>query len=164
MISALTILSLDEMEGRYASYLNLADEIRRCCKQPIITLRELYRRMVFNILIGNTDDHAKNHAFFWDGNMYELTPAYDLCPYPRYGHEATQAMIVGKDGAYSTLKNAISAANRFELSAQEAKDIIKDMVEQTKICWPEACLEAQMTPLQQKQFERAVLNPFIFTE
>ncbi len=93
-----------------------------------------------------------------------LTPAYDLCPYPRYGHEATQAMIVGKDGAYSTLKNAISAANRFELSAHEAIDIINEMIEHTKTYWPEACIEAQMTPIQQKQFERAILNPFIFTE
>jgi len=46
--------------------------------------------MVFNILVGNTDDHARNHAAFWDGKQLTLTPAYDICPQGRTGEEASQ--------------------------------------------------------------------------
>jgi len=163
MISGLTMLALDESEGRYASYLDLADHIRHQCREPIKTLTELYRRMVFNIIIGNTDDHAKNHAFFWDGQEYTLTPAYDICPYPRVGQEATQAMTVGEHGSYSRLSNALSASKWFELTEKEAQQIIKNLVELVEAYWPEACEHAELTPIQQKHFTgTAVLNPFIF--
>jgi serine/threonine-protein kinase HipA len=91
MVSALTLLELDEMMGRYASYENLATIVRHRFTKPKETLRELYSRMVFNVLCGNTDDHARNHAAFWDGTRPTLTPAYDLCPQARSGAEATQA-------------------------------------------------------------------------
>lgn len=98
MVSALTILGLDEMTSRYASYEDLAQAIRLHFIKPKETLRELYSRMTFNILVGNTDDHARNHAAFWDGSQLELTPAYDICPQSRVGGEATQSMsIYGQD-------------------------------------------------------------------
>jgi serine/threonine-protein kinase HipA len=74
MISALTPFGLDERQAHHASYAELA-EIIRAAKA---TLRELYGRMVFNVLCGNTDDHARNQAAFWDGEMPTLTPAYDI--------------------------------------------------------------------------------------
>jgi serine/threonine-protein kinase HipA len=89
IISALTMLGLSETEGRYASYLELADLMRRYCKNPMSDLRELFRRMVFNILVGNTDDHAKNHAFFWDGTYY--TPALPLLIHSVCGWNSTSA-------------------------------------------------------------------------
>ena len=49
---------------------------------------------MFNILCGNTDDHARNHAAFWDGKKLELTPAYDICPQARAGGMASQAMLI----------------------------------------------------------------------
>ena len=52
--------------------------------------------MIFNILVGNEDDHAKNHACFWDGSRLSMTPAYDLLPQRRIGMEGRQAMIVGE--------------------------------------------------------------------
>ena len=61
------------------------------------TLKELYSSLVFNILCGNTDDHARNHAVFWDGQMLTLTPAYDICPQIRSGNEASQAMLISGD-------------------------------------------------------------------
>jgi len=78
MVSALTLLELDEMMARYASYENLATIIRHRFTEPKETLRELYSRIVFNVLCGNTDDHARNHAAFWDGTRPALTPAYDI--------------------------------------------------------------------------------------
>lgn len=66
-------------------------------QKPRHTLRELYGRICFNVLCGNTDDHARNHAAFWDGKMLTLTPAYDICPQGRTGNEATQAMLIKGD-------------------------------------------------------------------
>ena len=94
MVSALTLLGLDEMMARYASYQDLAEISRHKFTNASTTLRELFSRLVFNILSGNTDDHARNHAGFWDGRMLTLTPAYDICPQARSGNEASQAMLI----------------------------------------------------------------------
>ena len=64
MVSALTLFGLDAMMARYASYEDLAEIIRHRFTSPKSTLHELYGRLVFNILCGNTDDHARNHAGF----------------------------------------------------------------------------------------------------
>ena len=69
LVSALTMLQLDEMMARYASYHDLANLVRERFAVAPETLRELFSRVVFNILIGNTDDHARNHAAFWNGRM-----------------------------------------------------------------------------------------------
>ena len=87
MVSALTLLELDEMMARYASYQDLATIIRHRFIAPKQTLQELYRRMVFNVLCGNTDDHARNHAAYWNGSELSLTPAYDICPQSRTGEK-----------------------------------------------------------------------------
>ena len=81
MVSALTVLGLDEMAGRYASYADLAVQVRERFTDPARTLRELFSR-TFNVLVGNTDDHARNHAAFWhpDRGLLSLTPAFDICP------------------------------------------------------------------------------------
>ena len=102
MVSALTILGLDEMMARYASYEDLAEIIRHRFAKPKETLRELFGRICFNVLCGNTDDHARNHAAFWDGEMLTLSPAYDICPQGRTGNEATQAMLIKGDNRMST--------------------------------------------------------------
>ena len=71
MVSALTLLSLSEDFPQYASYPDLAALIRGQFYHPGQTLRELYNRITFNILVGNTDDHARNHAAFWDGRQFD---------------------------------------------------------------------------------------------
>ena len=101
MVSALTLFGLDEMMARYASYEDLAEIIRHRFTSPKATLRELYGRLVFNILCGNTDDHARNHAGFWDGEQLTLTPAYDICPQSRTGNVASQAMLIVGDNRTS---------------------------------------------------------------
>ena len=73
MVSALTLLGLDERFAAHASYEVLADIVRARFTAPAETLRELFARMVFNILVGNTDDHARNHAAFWDGGSLTLS-------------------------------------------------------------------------------------------
>ena len=94
MVSALTLLGLGEEFGRYATYPAIADQIRRRFNDPAANLRELFTRLVFSILISNTDDHGRNHAAFWDGKALTLTPAYDLTPQARSGDTAAQAMAI----------------------------------------------------------------------
>ncbi|EKF72816.1 hypothetical protein A11A3_16787 [Alcanivorax hongdengensis A-11-3] len=137
MLSAMTLMNLDEYAVRAgeASYLTLADVLRKYARDFQRDGRELFRRMVFNILIGNIDDHARNHACFWDGQALELTPAYDVCPQPRLGYSADLAMIVGSLGRAATLNNAISQAERFGLANDEAAECIDALTQTVATRW-----------------------------
>ena len=125
MVSALTLLSLDERFAAHASYEALADIIRARFTAPAETLKELFARMTFNILVGNTDDHARNHAAFWDGNSLTLTPAYDICPQSRTGREASQAMQIHGRERRSQLSLCLAAANKFLLPDERALTIMR---------------------------------------
>lgn len=166
LLSGLSLLGLNEMEARYASYRDLADLIRQRFAQPKENLHELFKRLVFNILIGNTDDHARNHAAFWDGESLNLTPAYDLCPQLRAGREATQAMqIGGSQGHFSTLGNALSVCKAFQLDTEEAQQHIEYQVSTIQEQWDTCCAAAYMGEVeQQRLWQHAVFNPFCFGE
>lgn len=163
MVSALTLLELDEMFARYASYEDLAEIIRHRFLRPDETLRELFGRMVFNILCGNTDDHARNHAAFWDGKHLALTPAYDLCPQSRAGNEASQAMKIHGDNNLSQLKVCLNAAHSFMLSKKQTQEIIDHQVEKIRTNWDDVCDQAGLTQLErQGLWGRQFMNPFVF--
>ena len=163
MISGLTALQLHETESLLASYLDLAGFIRRYAKDAGHDNSQLFRRMLFNVLIGNNDDHARNHAFFWDGTRYQLTPAYDICPMLRFGLTANQAMIMGKQGRSSTLKNALSEAGLFGLTKEDAIFIKRELVDKIETHWAEASDYAELTKVQSDLLRRAtVLSPGIF--
>jgi len=162
MVSALTLLGLDEMMARYASYEDLAEIIRHRFKNAPTTLRELFSRLVFNILCGNTDDHARNHAAFWDGEMLELTPAYDICPQGRTGNEATQAMLISGENRMSQLSNCLAAAHNFLLSSEEAQEIIERQISVIEENWASVCDEANLNQTDRALFwKRQFLNPFV---
>lgn len=161
MISALTLLGLDEMMARYASYEQLAEKIRHRFTDPKNTLKELFSRLVFNILCGNTDDHARNHAAFWDGSELTLTPAYDICPQGRTGNEATQAMLISGNNRYSRLESCFEAANHFLLSKDEARAISANQIKIIEQHWDAVCDEAELSEVDRKLFwKRQFLNPF----
>ncbi|WP_242632766.1 type II toxin-antitoxin system HipA family toxin [Thiothrix fructosivorans] len=164
LLSGLSLLGLNEMEARYASYHDLADLIRQRFANPTATLHELFQRLVFNILMGNTDDHARNHAAFWDGKTLQLTPAYDLCPQLRSGREATQAMqIGGSQGNFSTLENILSVCYVFQLTTAAAQDKIDQQVATIRRNWVATCEAAGMGEMERKRlWQRAVFNPFCF--
>lgn len=163
ILSALTLLGLQEMTARYASYQDFAEIIRHRFTSPRETLRELFSRLVFNILCSNTDDHARNHAAFWDGKTLHLTPAYDICPQWRTGGEATQAMsIFGMDKS-SRLVTCLQAAEHFMLSKQEAAQLIAQVRGGIDQHLMEVCREAALTPVEQQLFcERLFNNPYAF--
>lgn len=163
VVSALTLLELDEMMARYASYEDLAGVIRRRFIDHRAALRELYGRLVFNILTGNTDDHARNHAAFWDGRQLELTPAYDLCPQARAGNIAGQAMLIVGDNRNSQLTVCLDATPQFQLSRDEGQQVIAAQIAAIRENWTVTCEAAELSELERKFFwRRQFLNPSIF--
>ena len=163
MVSALTLFGLDEMMARYASYEDLAEIIRHRFTSPKATLHELYGRLVFNILCGNTDDHARNHAGFWDGEHLTLTPAYDICPQGRSGSEASQAMLIVGENRMSTLAACLEAAPHFQLDEKAAKDIIARQISTIRDGWDDICDEAALSEVERNLFgQRIFLNDYIF--
>ena len=177
-VSALTILELDELTARHASYVNLADALRAHAVDRRAALRELFGRLVLNVLVGNTDDHARNHAaFVIDGDRLRLTPAYDICPQTRTGGVATQAMafvpadrparartLPGTDVTKrSQLAACVEAAEVFGLRQAEATEIIDAQVEALVDQWHEAADVASLTEAQRRSlWGRQICNPFAF--
>lgn len=163
MVSALTLFGLDEMMARYASYEDLAEIIRHRFVAPKETLRELFGRLVFNILCGNTDDHARNHAAFWDGKTLTLTPAYDICPQSRAGNEAGQAMLIAGDQRASQLSLCLKTAGNFLLGEVEATALIERQITIIQKNLEPLCTEAQLSEVDRNLLtRRQFLNPFIF--
>ena len=161
MVSALTLLGLDAMMARYASYETLAETIRYRFTDPKDTLKELFSRLAFNILCGNTDDHARNHAAFWNGNSLTLTPAYDICPQGRTGNEASQAMLISGNNNMSQLKSCLEAANHFLLSEDDARAILSHLTESIEKHWDSVCEEAELSEVDRRLFwGRQFLNPY----
>jgi len=161
-VSALTILGLNEMAGRHATYHDLADVIRQRFVRRKATLHELFGRIVFNIIIGNTDDHARNHAAFWDGERLELTPAYDICPQARAGGEQAQAMAITPDGGrLSQFTTCLGAANHYDLSESDARSIIDEQIRVVTERWDEVADDVGLTgPERRELWGNQVLNPF----
>jgi serine/threonine-protein kinase HipA len=162
VVSALTMLELDEMLARYASYADLAHVVRERFTDARLTLRELFARITFNILVGNNDDHARNHAAFWDGAALTLTPAYDICPQPRTGGETAQAMPISSDGfRMSQVAGCVGAASTYLLSEIEAREIIDHQIEVIESQWNEVSGAARMTEVERAYFwHRQFLNPY----
>lgn len=162
MVSALTLLGLDEMMARYASYEDFAEIIRHRFRNASETLKEMFSRLVFNILCGNTDDHARNHAAFWDGEMLSLTPAYDICPQGRTGNEATQAMLISGNNRMSQLTACLAAAHNFLLSREEATTIIEHQIAVIETHWDSVCHEVSLSETDRALlWRRQFLNPFV---
>ena len=161
MVSALTLLGLDEMMARYAGYESLAEIIRHRFTEPKQTLRELFKRLVFNVLCGNTDDHARNHAAFWDGRELTLTPAYDICPQGRTGNEASQAMLLSGGNNSSQLTTCLETAHNFLIAEADARVVIENLKAAIEEHWDAVCDEAQLGEIDKRLlWRRQILNPY----
>jgi serine/threonine-protein kinase HipA len=164
LVSGLTILKLNELAARWASYAELAQVIRERFTQPASSLRELFARITFNILVGNTDDHARNTAAFWDGNALSLTPAYDICPQLRSGGEAAQAMIIGDDRdpfKLSQVAGCVERAHLYQVSKTEAREIVDHQIEAIEREWRDVCDQAELPEAERERlWGRQFLNPF----
>ena len=162
MVSAMTLLGLDERMATHASYEALADIIRARFTAPAETLKELFARMTFNILVGNTDDHARNHAAFWDGDSLSLTPAYDVCPQSRIG-EASQAMRICGPDRRSQLALCLAAAGKFLLSSEHALAIMGSQIAAVRGNWERVCGAAELSRTDREfLWRRQFLNDLAF--
>ena len=168
VVSALTILGLTPFpEGRYASYADLTHRIRADFVDAEGTLRELFARIAFNMLCGNSDDHGRNHAaFITDDEMLALTPAYDLCPQARSGASAYDlAMAYGEDGRREArLASLVDTAHLYLLDRPEAEDVVAHLVESIREHWTEVCDLAHLTTVERDAFwGRQFMNPAVLS-
>jgi serine/threonine-protein kinase HipA len=134
-ISGLTIIGAHESESSQQSYRRLAEQLRLFGSDPARDAKELWRRMVFNILCNNTDDHLRNHGFLWDGKGWRLSPGYDIVPFPQVSLERDLAIGVGRNGRRATLHNALSEIASFGLSREEAVPMARAMQQIVKTAW-----------------------------
>jgi len=145
MLSALTLLRAgDSHQDRDRwSYVLLAEELRRVSPEPKQDAAELFRRMTFNALISNTDDHPRNHAAIAARRDFRLSPAYDLVPCPHVSQERRHlALTIGDYGRYANAANILSQAPRFLLGREEAAAIVDAM---------EACVRARWYAIARRE-------------
>ncbi|MBW8887581.1 MAG: type II toxin-antitoxin system HipA family toxin [Fibrobacteres bacterium] len=125
-LSAMSMLGAKDGEQR--SYPEIGDCLRRFGANPTEDLRALWRRMVFNILISNTDDHLRNHGFLYEGQRgWRLSPAYDLNPIPSDIKQRILSTAIFEDDAQASMDTAFSVADRFAMTRQEAAGIAREV-------------------------------------
>lgn len=138
MISALTLLQTEDTHQSRDkwSYILLVEELRRASAEAVTDAQELFRRMCFNALISNNDDHPRNHALLAKGIDWRLSPAYDLTPAPQISQERRDlALACGDLGRVASAENILSQSARFLLKEDQASAVVQDMVKQVSIGW-----------------------------
>jgi serine/threonine-protein kinase HipA len=138
MISGLTLLRADDAADalQHWSYLLLVEELRRLVADPRRDAQELFRRICFNALISNIDDHPRNHACIAKDRSWRLSPAYDLTPAVPVSLERRDlALVCGDQGRYANARNILSQHARFLLDRAEAEDILTRMQAQVAATW-----------------------------
>ena len=138
MVSALTLLRAeDTYQARDKwSYVLLAEEVRRVCSEPAAHAAELFRRMCFNALISNVDDHPRNHAVMAQAADWKLSPAYDLTPAVPVSLERRDlAMACGDTGRFANAANLLSQSARFLLEAAQARAMLDALEAQVRGTW-----------------------------
>ncbi len=162
MVSALTLLRADDTYRSRDkwSYVLLAEELRRASAKPQQDAAELFRRMCFNALISNIDDHPRNHALIaWDKD-WRLSPAYDLTPSVPVSIERRDlAMACGDEGRHAGAANLLSQCARFLLPQGEAELIINEMEQCVRSNWYSEARKAGVSERDCKTIEGAFAYP-----
>lgn len=145
MLSALTLLRAgdDHLSRERWSYVLLAEELRRVVARPAVDAPELFRRMVYNALISNLDDHPRNHAVIALEQDWALSPAYDLTPSTPVSIERRDlAMSCGDRGRLAQADNLLSQCARFLVPAEEARALVDHMEQGVRARWYEVARRA----------------------
>ncbi|MDR3471220.1 MAG: HipA domain-containing protein [Devosia sp.] len=123
-LSAMSMLGATDNEREPRSYLEIADALRQSGASPNADLEQLWRRIVFNVLITNTDDHLRNHGFLYSGiEGWRLSPAYDLNPVPTDIKPRILSTAIGVDDPSASLDIAYENADYFGLKPARAHEI-----------------------------------------
>ena len=127
-LSAMSMLQL--RDGERASYPEIVDELSQHGARTKHDSEELYRRMIFNILVSNVDDHLRNHGFLWTGkDGWILSPAYDLNPTPQDVKARILTTSISLDDASCSLDLAAEQAEFFGLVDESANRVIKEVAD-----------------------------------
>jgi len=139
--SAMSLLGLDDGAGSTTGngYLDIVDFILQGCVEAGKNLRELYRRVAFNVMFGNTDDHFRNHGFLLTPKGWTLSPAYDINP----GAKSHQCLLIDQYTEEGDINALLSACNSYMLEQQEAKAIIEEVRDNIKD-WQKTATELQV--------------------
>lgn len=122
-LSAMSMLNAVDNDPQIHSYLDIADAIRQYGANPKDDLTELWKRMVFSILISNTDDHLRNHGFLYNGlNGWRLSPLYDVNPSPD-NKNALSTYITQTDNTQD-IELALSVSEYFDLNVADARQTV----------------------------------------
>lgn len=123
--SAMTMTGLTDGDNHETGhgYLDIVDFIIKGCCDVDENLNELYRRVAFNICVGNSDDHFRNHGFLLTKKGWTLSPAYDLNP----TDSMTQSLLIDNDSNESSLKRLLSACDDYYISSETAEQIISEV-------------------------------------
>ncbi|CAN7605569.1 MULTISPECIES: type II toxin-antitoxin system HipA family toxin [unclassified Variovorax] len=166
LISGLTVLDAEDGYGGRArwSYPLLADELRRWSVRSEDDRRELFKRMVFNAMVTNNDDHPRNHAVLHRPGGWRLSPAYDIVPKPLVSQERRDlALEVGRFGRAASRYNLLSQCDVFGLSPAEAEHEIDSMLKVVS-GWREFFERAGVDRAALEYLEGAMLPPSFFLE
>ena len=145
-LSAMSMLGASDNEAR--SYLEFVDALRRYGASPNQDMHALWRRIVFNILISNTDDHLRNHAFLYTGSDgWRLAPAYDLNPVPTDIKPRVLTTAIDLDDGAASLDLAMSVVGYFELDENKAHAIVAE-VGMAVGTWREEAARLGLTPTE----------------
>jgi serine/threonine-protein kinase HipA len=145
-LSAMSMLDAKDNEAR--SYLEFVDILRQYGAAPKQDMHALWRRIVFSILISNTDDHLRNHGFLWTGPTgWRLSPAYDLNPVPIDIKPRVLTTAIDLDDSTASLKLAFAVAPYFELGAVEALKIARE-VGHAVASWRKEAAKLGLTPAE----------------
>ncbi len=142
-MSALTALEASDNELR--SYLEVAEFLRREGLEVNQDLRQLWRRIVFNVLVSNTDDHLRNHGFLRAPQGWRLSPAYDLNPVPVDVKPRVHALAIDEIDGTASLDTAIGVAPLFGMTEGASRSIAAE-VGSAVGCWREVAGRAGLTP------------------
>ena len=145
-LSAMSMLDAKDNEAR--SYLEFVDVLRQHGAAPKEDMHALWRRIVFSILISNTDDHLRNHGFLWAGPAgWRLSPAYDLNPVPTDIKPRVLTTAIDLDDGTASLKLALRVASYFELGEDEAHKIT-GQVGHAVAAWRREAKKLGLTPAE----------------
>lgn len=162
MASAMTLLRTDDSPLSRArwSYVLLAEELRRVTAEPAKNAHELFRRMVFNALISNIDDHPRNHAVIAKERDWKLSPAYDLTPANPVSEEHRDlAMTCGDLGRWANASNLLSQSARFLLKSPEAESIVAELERIVSADWYGTLRAAGVSERDAEQLRGAFAYP-----
>lgn len=114
-------------DGDQRSYMEIADALRRYGAKPQEDCAQLWRRIVFNILISNTDDHLRNHGFLYARKGWRLAPAFDLNPVPQTVKSRNLSMAINEADNTASLEIAMEVADHFYVKPERAREIAKQV-------------------------------------